>query len=893
MWRTRRFYSLVLALAMIAGAFGVGGPASAQSLTGTASVDVANILANEPGNFTFSVTQFGPTNVNWVRISPRDPELYDANGNVVGRAFTITGGSGPTGWTFRITADGEALFRGGSLANDSPAQFSVLATSGRPGIDTPRDWGVEISSDDGATGSLVNVTPKEAGSLTTTIRVLEVHSVAVTAPPGVTDGTATAGQKGLTVSTQVENRGSGLLTVTPALTSSATDDVITSPANQNIGAGNTHQFQFLVDLGSSTADRTYTGDASATGADGVSATTATPLVVQSPAIFSGANLAPIASNSGSSRTFTMQLTKSNPPTVTLNTVRLSFASSEGPAFDTVAPTPITIGPGAQSQQLVFNSVTIPGIGTMPHADYVPTLTLSGKDGNGASLSQSFNIGGFTIDNTVPAVGPTLSGPPSQKDPSGAPVVKNGDTLTFGGSIKRNSEATAVADPTAKIVYCELVRTGADGVEVIPRINVLSNCTNGGGSITGSFTPADLGVAGGSVRLAVGAVDDAGNSNCGPGFGSTTNVCAAPALSAPISVDNVTPRIDANKTATGCGPVATGAAGVGTCDDFRTVVVELTEPVKGDFGASDFRVAGNDVLAAESTCTATTFCGRVILRLATALASDDATPSVQYAFAGGVGRSQPKDGPAHPFLSPQALNAKDGIVPDLPTLTTVSQKWVDDNGIGAEESFGAQGGDKYYTNDSTPTFTLAGVGIGYIGIIALDTNGTGNYEPGLDAVVGECISEGSSVACTSADLGSAGTKALVIASKDASANLSRGRGGDLAGKNGRPVTLELDGTAPTAKTFTSGLAMIDLTLSELIPRGRNQINDWRAFRLVGQSQRRIGLSAVSGSGDTRSLRVNDTEYRADAKLVRYVYDGPPSQRYRDRAGNPLADFALQL
>jgi hypothetical protein len=51
------------------------------------------------------------------------------------------------------------------------------------------------------------------------------------------------------------------------------------------------------------------------------------------------------------------------------------------------------------------------------------------------------------------------------------------------------------------------------------------------------------------------------------------------------------------------------------------------------------------------------------------------------------------------------------------------------------------------------------------------------------------------------------------------------------------------------------------------------------------------TAVSGTGAGRSITLDSTEAGVVLSGVSYLFEGSVEQRYRDRAGNYLADFTL--
>jgi hypothetical protein len=426
-----------------------------------------------------------------------------------------------------------------------------------------------------------------------------------------------------------------------------------------------------------------------------------------------------------------------------------------------------------------------------------------------------------------------------------------------------------------LVVNKATETGGIGALVKTIAVPAENCQNNGGNITGSFAPEDLGTDEGIVRLEVAAKDTANNTS-------------APAPSNLVAVDNIIPSFTA---ITGCGgapaalPIPDAA-----CDNTTTIRLNLSEPVKGDFKMLEFDVDANVVLATTSTCTAETFCDQVILTLAQAMGEDD-TPVVGYAHTAPLAsvRPRPTDGPAH-GLADGLVDAADGIVPDLPSIATVSQHALDADGATIEESYGLQDGS-FFTNDAAPTFSITGLGQGYRGIVALDTNGSGDYEEGVDTVIANCISDAASVDCEGVALPADDDYNILVTSIDNTGNLSEGRTGAIAGKRGRPGTLTLDRVAPTGTSFTSSASTVGVNFGESLARGRNAAVDWFPFVMEGTRKRIVKDTAVSGTGAARSITLDSTETGVGLSGVSYLFEGSVEQRYRDRAGNYLADFTL--
>lgn len=912
--RRIRLQSFFLTLTMMVGIVLSAAPAQAALVRGTASVDVREVVAGAQKAFTFTVTNGGAAGnpvkaadspINYVRIGA--PSLDDT--------FTISNGVGEFGpgqtqqWQFDPQA-GDAVFtavNGYSLAPGESDTFTITATSASRAedfTDPLEPWIVQVSADGGT--NMLRQAASSPGALNTAIRVLEVGSAAFTSPTGILDGTATVGQNNVTITTPVSNHGTAPLSVTPSLSVPAGDSISSvSPQSTTIQPGTTEDFVYTLTVGSA-ANRQYTADASASNADAIEAVS-DPLSTEAASVFAYVNnsLTPTASPSNLSQTFRLSLNKTQAPSVTFDSATLTF-TKDGNTFSTSSLTTLpTTGRGSQGVGLEFAPLTIPT--TAPDGSYTPSLTLHGTDDNGAEVSRTVSIGNaFEIDNSVPYLVPTLSAPSDQLTPEGKPVVKDGDTLTIGGQAFTSSQSNT-PDSGITIDSCRLIVTDANSAPV--RTIPISGCSNTAGTLSGTASE-DLGVPSGFVAVEMVGHDRAGN----------VSVCCV--SDPPLRIDNLAPEVET--AITGCG--AEGFAIDSACTDASTIRVELTEPVKGQFLPTDFSVDDNTVTNVEARnsqnptapCTNVTggvepgegptdiptvtppgtevlFCDVVVLTLSDEI-DEDATPGVAYEFTGLPVVAQPQDGAKNGILN-GSVDAEDGIVPDLPTLAAVSQSGLSDSS-GVVENFKSAQGGSFYTNENAPTFRIDNLGVGYTGIVALDTNRNGDYDEGTDTVLASCESAGTSVDCLGSGLTSTGATTILVTALDPDGNLAEGKSdATLLGKHARPETLVLDQSAPTAASFVNDVATRSITVTfseELANDGRNAAADWKAYVLKGSRTVKLSTTSASGTDLTRTVTIDSTDPNwgaTGADIIKYFYEGSVSKRYQDRAGNYLADFTL--
>jgi hypothetical protein len=930
-----RIQSLSLVLAILAGMIATAGPSAAAVVAGNASLqrgrDVLSgavftdgyvFTVRNAGAPAGTIEQLEPADsaINWVRIGSDTPGM-----------FAISNGTAE-GFDPDIDSEGNARFRGGSIGPGDELNFLVLAQAASVAQDTEAEWIVEVSDNNGQTIVRENAPATDPDGLKTTIRVLKVDTAAVTAPPGVMDGVATAGQKGLHVQTTVSNHGTAPLTVTPSL-SGATGDTIQSvtPATATINPGDpAAAFDFVVDVGS-TPNRSFSAGASAPGAEAIGNST-TALATEAAAGFNYVNnsLTPKASSSGKSVSFIVSVNKTNQPSVTFDPAGtvLTFTKQTDPTqtFSTTLATGTPTGRGPQTVALSFSAVTIPGP-LNAEGLWTPSLAIKGTDDNGADVTNGFSLtNNFEIDNLVPYVFPTIApNNAGQTNEFGFPVTKDTQQLNIGGTVRtgpNNDTTPDPLDPTATVVVCDLVVLTRANVEV-NRIGVPigpSGCKNTAGTLSGSSAPAALGIADGIVRVDIAAKDAADN---------TSPVTPSTGV---VFVDNIAPTY--YDAVTGCGPQ--GLAANPGCVNNNTVRVFFSEGVKANLIPGDFTVAGavvrsvttryisdyvppTGVRHADETkpgvsCAtpsptvmnpmpAAPFCNVAILDLVNAsnpsqaAIGNDGTPITKFTFSPvPPGRSRPKDGPGTD-MADWTTTAIDGIVPALPSLSGVSQTGLDDSGGTVTNYYGKQG-DGYYTNQSSPTFRLTGLGAGYTGIVARDANGNGVYDPTSDPDIARCAASAASLDC-------AATTAVTVNDVTPILVTSLDPGGNLAqAQTGERATLEslvVDQINPTATGYAASAAPRQVSVSfgtlskDALARGRQFAEDWFVYARINGILKRLSIFSVDGSGNSRELHFDssETRYTGVADQVKYSFNDKqhPSLRYQDKAGNYLSDFTL--
>jgi hypothetical protein len=887
----RSLLSVALATGLLASVLGLV-PAAAQvpgADPTVAEVDVQNILAgtaNKEFQITVSHRAGAPVNAVIVGTPPG--------------GYVLTEGRAP-GWQALIISDREVLFTGGSIPIQSSATFSMFASVPRTAQDLTSRWVAQVSSDGGITSA--DAGPSETGAMDTTIRVLQVTSLGITAPGGATDNSITGAQNNVDVVCNVNNVGSGLLSTTARLASrdGRFDSADSSAAS--VAPGATQSFTFRLqnvdDVTSNSGDRA-TCSASAPGASTGPFTKNFDLTVQPRALFDyvATSLSPKMAAPTASPIFSVRVNKhqngnvsltgsDQSPAVTLATATTDFKLSGGPC--NIGPSslgaPTTVDAGRRDNVLLqFAPLLIP-LGTQD-GDCNVVINVGGTDANGAIVSirpLPNTLDTVRIDAAIPIVTNALSGPQSRCC-NADPAVKNGDTLNIAGAVTDRNPATGQQEPcgTCQVVRSELIQYNQEdgsGTEVGPRIPV--TISNTGGTLSGSFAGA-YAAATQSVRHAIVMKDEAGN-------------LSAESLSPPFDVDNIAPFIT--------GAVATAAPTVANADlqrqlraTFSEPVDNFDRPVDGVCPGLDWRADANSVLS----------CSRDPNFLGTGLL---------------VANRLPEDGPDLGTLSyfPQtplsfhdrvgiAIRTGDGatildkIPPAAPVLSKVGGKSADSDG-------------KFYTSASSTPFELTNppassplgdtpaVKAGYTVQLwrenglqeGLQAGGTNS-----DAQIGSAVAQGPTVTITPSALPSDACAQTGVASTVYARSLDTASPANPTADNRvRAFQVVVDTVAPTLLTAGASVDRINVGFGGTAPTGcsagsggpesvvgRDAAFDWQ---VQDDAQNLLNRSRVEGTGSSRDVVMNDGRYSmATVASIRYRFVGIPADRYRDRAGNTVAD-----
>ena len=423
----------------------------------------------------------------------------------------------------------------------------------------------------------------------------------------------------------------------------------------------------------------------------------------------------------------------------------------------------------------------------------------------------------------------------------APTVNVGVTLPSGQTAVKNGDrigiSCAIDDPNARI----------DFVEIRPNVGpaIATTC---GGSPTVDFDPRAT-----SFVVAAQVSDAAGNTGGG--------------VSPAQVIDNAVPVFDHAMTLTlrqirvsfsdnalvsgGCDPTSWSAGG--------SLVVEVL----------------NDNGNGDTACEQATNSSRVLV-LAQSLESGDAAPNVTYTQR-AVSRSPARDGAANQAAT-ATVRAIVGIAPPAPDIIEVYRN----TGEASTRERAAFDEERYWTrfggNDLVVEF--AGARTGYSVEILDEQGNVLRREP-----------------VTFPDSGNPQTR-IPIGTVEGEyvrgmrlVNASNLRG-DVA-----TLRIVLDQTLPQLTgAIKTAPTTVDVAFSEKLSEGTNFAFDWLPYENVADAEggrQYYNVDKVSGSGASRTLTVSTFENNGPFGGAEYLLISGNGTRYRDRAGNELADTITNL
>lgn len=797
----------------------------AAALSGTAAlVQGADVLPGAARAFS-------------VEISNSDPNALLGGEAINGVLVQLPAGAGirtsgttfaaPAGWTV------ERFDNGPSQSYLFSTTGSGIAPGGRLAFPFLGDVNAPASRDQkGAFKVSVSNTggSEEAraavGALTSTVRILDVVETELKglAPAGVTDGSGTAGQT-LDFGVKVVNHARNAVVVTPSLASNGSDTFGAAKPLPSISIPAGGAQTFAVPTTlGGTADRAATFRAGATAADSAAVTDSVPFEVQAPARLSLAAGSLSPSVVRQGKTYTFTANATKVGKPSLTGLTGSL-SFAGNTIALASPDAVATG---DSTPLTFAPSTVTGADGKYDVDF----SFAGADGNGHPYSQDGVklLQAVTLDALAPVLTVAATLPTSNGVQQTA--AKNGDRITISGALdEKNCDAA--------LDFVEL-RTDNGQVVTVP-------VTKNGCTFSGSVSPAYAAGAR-TFTVVAQATDAAGN----PGTGS----------SLAKEIDNIAPDFTYAQTRSA-----------------TEILVRFTEggstPVIGGCSTSQWKVDGDffvrSVLNSDGTPCSTTAPGpdndRVLV-LAQPKDQDFQT-NVTYTPRPRPLADPAKDGAAADALS-RIVKTVVGIAPAPAVLTTVTRN------AGAETAVFDEG--RYFTRfgGSDLQVTFSGARAGYK-VQVLD---------------------GSGQVLRTTDLDQDGTGTTLVPLGTTPGVFDRQlRLVNTAGllSTATPFKVELDQLVPsvTGATLAPSGRDISVLFNEKLAAGTDAAFNWEGWARDSNPDSETGrvvspAEKVSGSGNTRTVTIQDTFTAADFGGADYIKRLSSSLRYEDRAGNQLAN-----
>jgi hypothetical protein len=797
----------------------------------------------------------------------------------------------PTGWTQQVSSEGDVIFETNDAAQRIAAggskSFGVEVHVGRPALDEARDWVVQASDNAGA--QLVRQDPSATGSLTSIIKVLKVVSAEITTPVGAADHTVTEQQSNTIMRSRVQNAGSGNLTILPSLAKVAGGSSITvgTPTDEagnecpcTLGPESEAVYDFPVTFGAATSTgangpMTVQGGASGdTDPSRVPGTArATALTANSPQItvmtqtalsYVNNSLQPSRVASGKEYAFQVTLAKGGAVSSTLDRANTTFKFGPNDAFSAALSEPTDLAGGSANVVFTFDNTLIPTTVPDSSTGYGPKISVSGTDQNDHPFTIVPTVGNNIVVDSLGPIIEALLAPPASSVEGADDATSDGKTLGMEINLRDDPDTLCTGCTLDKAV---LRQFGASGVSLGKDIDVTEDFAGGGGTFTGEYS-GDYDPAAFGVRLVVTASD------------TTTPPNTTEEPSELVDVDNIVPTLSFAKTG--------GPAG----NDLRRVDLCFTERVGSRAVlARDYRVDGQTVASAQPTNrdgSAASMAGFDCVRITTGEdIPRNAEPTVTYnpEVLAGVAPSRNFDR-VDLTMANDLVKAVDGIIPRQPLLQKVS---IQNYG---EQDAWTDG--KFYSNDASPDFRIAAVDAGDLVTLYRDVNDNGTIEDGTDEQLGSAVAQGGTVLITANSIGTAPDNpeiGLLIEVVDPRFNV-----GPLGG--GRLVFDFVPPQATDATVNALDRNKLDVSFDDVLRFGRDFAIDWRLFGLKAGNVVRFTVGEVQGPGQaSRTMLVEDATYTSDpaASLTEIKYDflKTAADRYKDRAGNDLADFALNI
>lgn len=895
--RPVRLTSLLVALLMVASLAVVqAAPAMANAPGWARLVAGVNVL---PGTAQYAVqVETQATAVDTIVVAVPSGIGISATDAVSVRGTGSEGADlGFTGTVQTVGAFQRVIFTGGEVPANANAVVRFSADIDPPASASERSgsFKVSLSGDGGnsfATADTGQRDPRRGGTLTTTIKFLEVLQVDITGPTGVVDdedpeapGVQLGGTEGqaISVRTTIKNHATIPVTVTADLAASSpngfsADEQISDPVSDlTVLGGATATADFDVTLGSAVnedgdaVDRPVTFSGSVvenlTGATGLGASSEELAVqVLGTIAFDGANFGPTIVSPGV-ETFSVPAVHSGTPSFQVALGSGTVAFSNTTATNQQA---YSFAPGADpASQLLEFTGQVQG----DDGDHPVSITYFATDDNGHSYIETLALtepglfGPVPVEVTIDAIAPEITAVinlPDDADGREQAAAKDGDTITVTGVID---------DTGADITQVRLVANG----QIIATTDSVSRSLDGG-SYSTSFSGEEVSFPGGLGQfLAVAvAIDDA--ENVGVGF------------SGAVDFDNLVPRLDSARVE------STIDLDQGVLGQLRaeasviSVRFEENALVRGGCNPNQYTVDGQNVVREVRYSDNTPcFSGQAgpdndrLLILSVPI-DREANPLVRYSpipgdrIADFAGNLAPED----------TVTAVSNIVPAAPDLLDVYRNTgnrtpeecqADEDAC--EDAYQEGSGDSavhwtrsFDRNDDT-IVCVAGARTGYSVEV---TDGNGN------AIVGSRQATTDTTPCIRVQIGSTDTTYV----RGIRFVNQAGAGEELL------VNIALDTVLPAVTDVARDGDEVTVSFNDVLVEGNNSSLNWLLYeRLADGSEVAGPPNSVTTPGDAfstdRSKRVltGDIGENGDFIGVGYVFFS--GTRYGDRGGNKLADL----
>lgn len=467
----------------------------------------------------------------------------------------------------------------------------------------------------------------------------------------------------------------------------------------------------------------------------------------------------------------------------------------------------------------------------PNGGHDAVFVFTGKDDNDAPFTRTVDVAQLiNIDNLAPTVTVDV------ELPAGQTAVKNGDRLTVTGTID-DAEATL------------------DYVEIRPNVGapIPVTATRSGTTFEGTST-VNFAAGATSFIVVAQATDTAQNSGGASSASSLIdNIVPAFNYAATINLRQIGVSFSENNVVSGgCDP------SLWSVED--NIVVNVLND-NGDAGVTE--------------CTASSNNSRILV-LATDLANSDAEPRVTYTQR-ALTTSPARDGAAN--NAPTAtVKAIVGIAPSVPDVIAVFRNT---GGDGSNRETATFDEDTYFTRfgGSDLVVEFAGARTGYT-VQVLDGNN--------NVIKSERVTFPES-----------GNPEVRVPIGTAAGNYVRklrlvnanNIPGDVAAMN-----ITLDQTLPQIAGATKTAATsVNVNFSEKISHGSDFAFDWLPYENVADAEggrQYYNVDRVTGSGASRTLEVSTFANNGPFGGAEYLLISG-GERYRDRAGNQLADTIVNL